>query len=307
VVDRMICGRLPRLGRVVLSWMLNDAGGIVSEFTVTRLAEDRCYLCSAASAEAHDLDIVARLLPVDGSVRVEDVSGRFGTLVLAGPRSRDVLATVTRADLSTAAFPWMAAREIELGFGRTWALRVGYLGELGYELHAPMEQLAHLYDLLMHSGAAHGIGDFGVYAMDSLRLEKGYRAWKADLVSDASPVAAGLERLVDWSKPDFIGRTALVREHNSGPQQRLVTLVLDDAGEGDALPASPVWSNGEIVGLTTSGGYGHRVGQSIALAYVHRDHAGMGQPLAVEILGERRSARVTADPLYDPTNVRMRA
>jgi dimethylglycine dehydrogenase len=187
------------------------------------------------------------------------------------------------------------------------ALRVSYVGELGWELHAPVEQLAPLYDSLWRAGAVHGIADFGVYAMDSLRLEKCYRAWKSDLTEEISPLAAGLGRLVNLGKPGFLGREALIREHNSGPRERLVPLTLDDPGEADAPASSPVWSNGAIVGLTASGGYGHTIGKSIALACVRPEVATLGGKLDVEILGIRRAATIGADPLYDPLNARLKA
>jgi dimethylglycine dehydrogenase len=217
-----------------------------------------------------------------------------------------VLSAVTEADLSNAAFPWLAAREIEIGYGRCLALRVNYVGELGWELHAPMENLVALYDALWTAGAAQGIRDFGMYAMDSLRLEKGYRGWKSDMTHEYTPLMASLDRFVDLGKGAFLGRDALVKEHNSGPKERLVPLVLDDAGDADAPACAPVWQDGAIVGLVSSGGYGHTLQKSIALAYVRSDLAVPGTAVAIEILGERRPARVAREPLYDPENARLR-
>jgi dimethylglycine dehydrogenase len=305
-LDRMICGRLPKTGRITLSYMLNERGGIVSEFTITRLGADKFYLISAAAAEWHDLDWIARHLPADGSVRVTNLSARLGSLVLAGPRARDVLGAVSETDLSNAAFPWLAAREIEIGYGRCLALRVNYVGELGWELHAPMENLVPLYDALRSAGEKHGIRDFGMYAMDSLRLEKCYRGWKSDMTHEYTPLMASLDRFVDLAKPAFRGRDALVKEHNSGPKERLVPLALDDAGDADAPACAPVWQDGAIVGLVSSGGYGHWLKKSIALAYVRSDLATPGTALDIEILGARRPARVMREPLYDPENARLR-
>ncbi len=305
-LDRMVCGRLPKIGRIALTWMLNERGGIVCEFTIARLAEDRFYLVSAAAAEWHDVDWIESHLPGDGSVRLENLSARLGSLVLAGPEARDVLARLTDADLTNAAFPWLSAREIEIGHGRLWALRVNYVGELGWELHAPMENLVPLYDALWQAGETHGIADFGVYAMDSLRLEKCYRGWKSDVTFEYTPLMAGLDRLVDLGKPEFTGRAALLREHNSGPKERLVPLLLDDAGDADAPACAPVWQNGAIVGLVTSGGWGHAVGRSIALAYVRADLALPGMALDIEVFGDRRAAHVVAEPVYDPSNARLR-
>ena len=195
-LDGLLCSRLPGLGRIGLTYALNERGKILSEFTVTRLAADRFYLCAAASAEWHDEDLLTAALPADGSVTLDIVSAQMGTLVLAGPRARDVLAAVTRADLSTAAFPWLTAREIEIGTTRLLALRVNYVGELGWELHAPMETLVGLYQALWAAGEKHGIADFGIYAVESLRLDKCYRGWKSDIEIGYSPLEAGLERFV---------------------------------------------------------------------------------------------------------------
>ena len=174
-------------------------------------------------------------------MRIENISGRLGTLILAGPKAREVLSKVTEADLSNAAFPWLSAREIEIGFARMWALRVNYVGELGWELHLPVEHLVPVYNAIWAAGEAHGIRDFGMYAMDSLRLEKCYRGWKGDITHEYSPLMAGFERLIAFEKPDFIGKQALQREHNSGPKERLVPLVLDEAGTADAPYCSPVF------------------------------------------------------------------
>jgi len=305
-LDGLICGKLPKLGRITLSYMLNDKGGIVSEVTITRLAEDKFYLLSAAAAEWHDIDWLERHRPRDGAVRIENLSARLGTLIVAGPKARDVLAQVTDADLSNAAFPWLSAREIEIGYARPLALRVNYVGELGWELHLPMEQMAPVYDLLWEAGQAHGIRDFGMYAMDSLRIEKGYRGWKSDMTHEYTPLMASLDRFVDLGKPAFRGRDALIREHNSGPKERLVPLVLAEAGDADAPSCAPVRRDGEIVGLVTSGAYGHALKKSIALAYVRTDLAKPGTALDIEIFGERRAATVGTEPLYDPTNARLK-
>ena len=306
-LDRLVCGRLPKQRRIALTWTLNAKGGILSEFTITRLAPQRFLLISAAAAEWHDLDGLETHLPADGSVRLENVTTRYGSLILAGPKARNVLSKVTEADLSNAAFPWLSAREIEIGYAKMLALRVNYVGELGWELHAPTEHMAATYSALWRAGEDYGIRDFGMYAMDSLRLEKGYRGWKGDLTHEYTPLMAGLDRLVAFDKPDFIGKAALLKERETGPKERLVSLVLDEAGEVDAPYCSPVLAKGEIVGLTVSSGYGHAIEKAIALAYVRSDLAKPGTALDVEILGRRAGARVEADALYDPTNARLRA
>jgi dimethylglycine dehydrogenase len=304
-LDRLISGALPRIGRVSLAYALTPHGRLLSEFTVTRLAEDRFLLLCAASARRHDWDWLTRHLPSDGTVRLDDASEVGSTLVLAGPRARDVLAALTRADLGNAIFPWLAAREIAVAGVQLLALRVNYVGELGWELHVGMDDLAHVYDALCEAGRPHGIADFGMYAMDSLRLEKGYVSWKQDITTDYDPFEAGLDRFVRLGKGAFIGRAALAERQAGGPAQRLVPLLVD-AADTDAPPSSVVFKNGESVGVVGSGGYGHRIGRSIALAYVRRDLAVPGTILDIGILGTMRRATVAASPLYDPGNARLR-
>ena len=306
-LDRLLCGRLPRLGRIALTWALDERGGIVSEFTVTRTGPQSFYLCSAASAHEHDLEWIEPRLPTDGSVRLENLSARLGTLVLAGPHARDVLQAVTATPLDSQSFPWLAARDIEVGFARFKALRVGYVGELGWELHAPLAQLPQLYEALWAAGEAHGIRDFGVYAMDSLRMEKGYRGWKGDITREYSPLMAGLDRFVAFDKGDFTGRDALLAERTRGPKERLALIALDEAGEYDAPSCSTIWQGDERVGIVATSAYGHHLRRSLSLGYVRPALAVPGTLLAVEICGRKVTARVVEDPLYDPANTRLKA
>jgi dimethylglycine dehydrogenase len=305
-LDRLVCGRLPRPGRIALTWTLNARGGILSEFTITRFSATRFLLISAAAAEWHDIDGLTKHLPTDGSVRLQNVTTRYGSLILAGPRARDALSKITDADLSNAGFPWLSAREITVGYAKMLALRVNYVGELGWELHAPVESMVAAYEALARAGEPYGLQDFGMYAMDSLRLEKGYRGWKGDLTHEYTPLMAGLDRFVAFDKPDFIGKAALLAERRAGPKERLVTLVFDEAGDCDPPYCSPVFAGSERVGLTVSAGYGHAVGKAIALAYVRTDCAALGTPLSVEILGRRASAQVNPDAVYDADNLRLK-
>jgi dimethylglycine dehydrogenase len=306
-LDRLLCSRLPRQGRIALCYALTERGHILSELTVTRLPGDRFYLCAAASAEWHDEDMLRAALPGDGSVALTILTERLGTLVLAGPRSREILKKVTAADVGNAAFPWLSAREIEVGLARVLALRVNYVGELGFELHAPVEQLQGLYDALCEAGTPLGLRDFGIYAVESLRLDKGYRSWKADIGTDVTPWEAALDRFVDLGKPAFVGRAALLDARQKRPAQRFVPLTLDEPGDADALPCASVHRGGETVGLVTSSGWSHRLGQSIALGLVRTDLAVPGTRLEVDVLGARVPATVGKEPLYDPTNARLRA
>ena len=306
-LDRLVCTKLPRVGRVALAWVLNERGRIVSEFTITHQADNQFYLCSAASAEWHDADVLRAALATAPGVHVQEVSPRYGTLVLAGPRARDVLSAVTEADLSNAAFPWLSARQIEIGSAHVLAMRVTYVGELGWELHAPMEDMVALHEALERAGAPHGMADFGIYAVDSMRLDKCYRGWKADLETGFSPLDASLDRFVAWDKPEFVGRVALHAERARGPAWRFVPLLLDDAGDTDAPGCASVFAGGERVGIVTSGGWSYTLGKSVALAYVRADLSVPGARVGVDVFGERRAAMVATEPLYDPTNARLRA
>ncbi|MEI6457674.1 MAG: FAD-dependent oxidoreductase [Pseudomonadota bacterium] len=305
-IDGMITGVLPKEGRTALNYFLAPSGGIVTEMTVTNLGQGKYWLISAASGERHDLHWLHAHLPSDGSVRISNETARYGTLILVGPRSRDVLAQLTKTDLSNPAFPWLTVRTIEIGYTKALAFRVNYVGELGWELHIPSEHVASVYDLLFEAGAAFGIADFGLYAMDSLRLEKCYRSWKADLTTDYTPFMASLDRFVKIDKAGgFIGQPALKQWIEKGLPERFVPLIVD-AADADASAVSIVYDGDEVVGLVTSGGFGYRIQKSIALAYVRTDLAVPGRELTIEVLGERRRAVVGVEPLYDPTNARLR-
>jgi dimethylglycine dehydrogenase len=284
--------------------MCAPSGGILSELTITRLAEERFYLCSAATAEWHDEQWLRRHLSADGAIQLRNLTARYGTLVLAGPRAREVLRQVTEADLSNDSFPWLAAGSIEVAFAKVLALRINYVGELGWELHLPLECQLPVYQALMAAGAHTGIRDFGMYATDSLRLEKCYRAWKVDLSHEFTPLEASLDRFVALDKPDFIGRDALLRQREAGIARRLVPLVVET--DVDAPFCASVLAGGERVGLVGSAGYGHTLRKSIALAYVTAELATPGTALEVEIFGARRAAVVGTEPLYDPDNLRLR-
>ena len=306
-IDHMVAGVVPRPGRSALNYFCAPHGGIVTEMTVTTLADERFWLISAAAGERHDEHWLREHLPGGPAVGLENLSARYGSLIVVGPRSRELLALLTPADLSNAAFPWLAVRTIEIGYTKAIAIRVNYVGELGWELHIPVEHLLSVYDLLWEAGQKFGIADYGLYAMDSLRLEKCYRSWKADLTTEYTPLMASLDRFVKLEKPGgFIGDEALKREASAGPRERFVPLIVD-AGDADAAAVSIVYQGSSVVGLVTSGGYGYRLGKSIALAYVRSDLAVPGAVLEVEILGERRRAVVGREPLYDPENARLRA
>ncbi len=296
-----IPGALPKLGHAGLIYFADPRGRILTEMSVAREAEDHFILVTAAAAQWHDAELLQSRLPEDGSLSFEDWTTRMSTLIVTGPKSRELLSGLTDADLS---LPWLGLQETEIA-GRWAALvRLSFAGELGWEIHAENEDIPAIYDAVIAAGAK----PFGMYALNSLRIEKGYRAWKGDLSTDYTLFEGGLDRFVKLDKPqDFPGKAALMAEKQRGPAKRFVTLKVE-AGEADAPYMSCLWHGEEIVGETTSGAWGYRVGASIALGMVRADLAQPGTELMVEIYGRKYPATVQPDlPLWDPENERLKA
>lgn len=307
-LDHLLCTKLPKLGRVGLCYALLPDGKVLSELTVTRLAPDLFYAVGAASSEWHDLDVLEAALPADGSVTITNVTAERGSLIVVGPRSRDVLAQVTTSPLDNGSFPWLSARDIDTAVGPVRALRVNYVGELGWELYATNDQLVPLYEAIWAAGEPFGIRDFGIYAVDSLRLDKGYRGWKQDMEIGYSPFDTSLDRFVDLSKPDFVGKAALVAEQAAGSTWRFVSMTLDEDGNADAPALSSIFDEaGNNVGLATSGGWSFTLNKSIVLGFVRPQFEAEGTQLQIKIYGEMKAATVGREPLYDPTNERLRS
>ena len=305
-LDRLCANRVPRRrGGVVLAHMLGEPGGIECEATISRLGDERFFVLSGATAELHDLDWMSWHIGDDEEVEIANRTADYACLVLTGPRARDVLGALTDADLGNEAFPWMSAREIEAAGVPVRALRVSYVGELGWELHHPMEGMETLYDALMEAGAAHGIVNFGLYAMNAMRMEKGYKGWGAELTTEVTPVEAGLERFAKLDK-DFIGAGVVRARQERDAGIRLVYCTVE-AEDADAMGNEPVFDGERIIGITTSGAFGPTVRRSLAFAYVESAYAEPGTTFDIGILGERRPATVQAEPLYDPRNERLRA
>ena len=310
-LNRVCANRIPqREGGVALVHMLTELGGIECEATVTRLADNKFYALSAAVAETHDYDwLVQHVLP-DEKVNIRNVTDEYGVLVLTGPRSRDVLSKLTDADLSNEAFRWLHGKSIEVSGILLRALRVSYVGELGWELHLPMENVETHYDMLMEAGAEFGIANFGTYAVNSLRMEKAYKGWGSELTTEITPMEAGLERFVDFSK-SFIGREATLSRKLLGINTKLVYLTVE-TNDSDCLGNEPVLDpkapvTGEkIIGVTTSGAYGHTVGQSLAFAYVQPQFSEPGTQFEIRILGRKCSGTVLKEAAYDPDNLRLK-
>ncbi len=296
---------MPRkTGGIVLAHLLSERGRIQSEATVTRLADDRFYLLSGAAWQIRDFDWLAHSRHADERVEIRDVTDDYGNLVVVGPRARDTLSPLTDADLSNDAFRWLTAQEIQVAGVPVRALRVNYVGELGWELHAPLNRLVELYDALWTAGEPHGIADFGVYAVNSLRMEKAYRGWGAELTNEITLVEADMERFVKREKNDFVGRDATLAAAAGGVIKLVYCEV--DARDADSLGGEDVFKDGRVVGVTTSGGYGHTVGKSLLFAYVEAELAKPGETFEIALLGEMRAARVLSEPAYDPGNARLR-
>ena len=294
-----VTGGLPKVGRINLVYVADKRGRIVTEFSCIRLEEDSFVLITAATAQWHDGELVRNAVP-DG-VTLRETTTERDALLVAGPKSREVLGDLTDADLTLG---WLTHQHCTIAGKKAFLIRVSFTGELGWEVHAANEDMPAIYDAILEAGAK----PFGMYALNALRIEKGYRAWKGDLSTDYSMLEGGLERFVKFDKPqDFTGKAALLAEKQRGRKKAFVTLVVD-AGKADAPYMSTIWHDGQIVGETTSGAWGYRVNASVALAMLRTDLAAPGTALEVEIYGQRCKAVVQPDqPLWDPQNERLRA
>ena len=296
------------VGSIIYTQLLNRRGGIESDFTVTRWGEDRFLIVTGTAFGNHDLGWIRQHAPEDGSVLLRDITAARACLGLWGPLAREILAPLTRDDLSDAAFPYLTAREITIGSVPVLALRVTYVGELGWELYPPSEYGRTLWRTIWAEGAPRGLVAGGYRAIDALRLEKGYRVWSSDITPEETPDMAGLGFAVRLDKPlEFIGQAALRASREAGPPpRRLRCLVLDDP-RSIALGNEPVRVDGRVVGRVTSGGFGYAVERSIAYAYLPAAHAALGTRVEVDVFGTWVGAVVTREPLYDPANERIRA
>ncbi len=311
-LDRMVANIIPKgIGRMSLSHALNPSGSVRSEFTISRLPDgpygERFYLVGPGAAHDYDWDFLAKQLPGDGSVFLTDLTTQYGVFVLAGPEARNVLEPLADADVSNEAFPWLTVQDIPIGWCPTVrALRVNFVGSLGWELHHPIEYQNHLYDTLMAAGRQNDIGLVGMRAMDSMRLEKSYRLWGTDLNAENSVLEAGLNRFVRLNKGEFTGRDALVAQQQAGVPNTFCTIEID-ADDAHSFGNEPVFMDGEVVGRGTAGGYGHHVGKSLMLGYVRSDVAEVGRECEVRLMGEKRPARIIPESPYDPENTALRA
>ena len=312
-LDWLTCNKLPKLGRINLTYALSTAGTVRTELTIVRQAEDSYYLVTAGAAQAYDSDYLAKMvaqkMPEFGSMYLVDVTTQFGVFALAGPKSRALMEAIVYAEdpkaaFTNKAFPWLSAKQIDLGMVPTLAIRVAYTGELGWELHHPIEMQNHLYDRIMEAGAPLGLKLCGARAQNWLRQEKSYRAFGTDLGRDATPLEAGLDRFVDLSK-DFKGKTAM---QATGIRSKCVTVLIDGPDDADPWGREALYlPDGETrVGRLTSGGYSVHFGKQIGLAYVKPEHEAVGTKLKVRMLRELWDCEVVEDSPYDPQNATIR-
>ncbi|MDA0680697.1 MAG: FAD-dependent oxidoreductase [Proteobacteria bacterium] len=306
-LDYMVANSLPnKIGAISLCHSLNKNGGVHSEFTIRRESEDSFYLVSAGALQRLDHDYLKKHMPKDRSVQFEQLTDAMGVLVLAGPKARQLLQRVTDADLGNDAFRWLTAQDIEVGGAPADAMRVNYVGELGWELHHPMEVQNQIFDTLFEAGADLGLRPFGIRAMDSMRLEKSYRMVGTELSIEYSAYESAMDRFVKTDKGDFLGRGALLARHKAGNKSLLVTLEVSNVTDADALGNNALIRDGVMVGRATGGGFGFRVNRSLALGMVPPELAEPGTALEIEILGRNYPATVIPDSPFDPKNERLR-
>jgi dimethylglycine dehydrogenase len=303
-LDRIMAGRMPGPGRLTLTPMLAHSGRIIGDFTVSCLSETEFQL--TASYGAQDYHLRWFEANMGKGVRVENVSDTRTGFQIAGPRAREVLARVTRSDVSAEAFRFFDVRRMTVGMADCLVQRVSYTGDLGYEIYCDATAQRHLFDVLWAAGAAFGMKPFGMRAMMSLRLDRFFGSWGREFSPDYTAAETGLDRFISWKKnADFIGRAAAEAERAAAPARKLVPFIVD-AGDADVVAYEPIFLAGEVVGFCTSGGWSHHAEKSVAMGFVPREAAKPGLEVEIEILGEMRKARMAEVALFDPEGLRMR-
>ncbi len=303
-LDRIMAGRLPKQGRISLTPMLAESGRLIGDFTIMRLAPERFQLTASYAAQAYHMRWFARHLPARG-VTLRNVSRERLGFQIAGPRARALLDRVTGADVSNEALPFLSVREMQVGGIDAIVARISYTGDLGYEIYVSADREVPLYEALAAAGKDLGLRPFGMRAMMSLRLEKGFGAWMREYKPDYTPMETGLDRFVDFGKSDFVGRAAALAERDDPPPRRLCSFVVE-AADADAVAWEPIWKDGAVVGYVTSGGYAHHVEKSVALGFVPTAMIAEGATFEIELLGEMRKATLFRQPLFDPRAERLR-
>jgi dimethylglycine dehydrogenase len=307
-LNRICANKIPEKdGGITLTHLLNANGFIESELTVTRLTHEHFYVLSAAVAQLHDLDQLRWRVGEKEQVLIRDITDEVAVLVLAGPKSRDVLAEVTNQKLDNENFPWLTARIASVcAVPGVRLLRVNYVGELGWEIHVPMARAPQVFEALMEAGEKFGLKLFGTYAMNSLRMEKAYRGWGSELTNEVDMFEGGMGRFIRLEKENFIGKQQSEIRKQRGAKIQLVYMEVDNT-DSDCMGNEPIYQNNKLVGLTTSGGFGHAVKKSLAFAYVELALAKIGNEFEIQIFAEKRKARIIADPIYDPKNLRLKS
>jgi len=304
-LSHLVCGKIPTdVGRVSLCYLLTEKGNVLSEATIAKLDDEHYWYGCAAAAEWHDRDWLLAHAPK--SVTLTNLSASHTVLVVAGPDSRALLQSLSpRSDWSKKSLPWMRCQPMFVGIAEVMAMSISFSGELAYELHVPNEQLYLVWSQIQAAGVQYNLGQFGLYATESMRLEKGYRHWKADLMYEFNPIESGLDRFVDLNKKNFIGKQGLEQQLQNGLRKQFVSMTLE-CDLGPAHAGSPIFAGEKQVGSVTSGGYGFRVQQNIAFGFVNPDVSHPGTQLRVGVLGNLYDATVVDPVQYDPDNLKVR-
>ena len=306
-LDYLVANKLPKkIGRINLCHALNTKGGVHSEFTIMREAEDSFYLVSAGAYQRLDHDWIYKWMPKDGSVQFENLTNSIGVLVVSGPKARELMKRVSKDDFSNENFKWLSAKNVNVGNAPVNAMRVNFVGELGWELHHPIEYQNHIFDKLIEAGKDLGIKPYGIRAMNSLRVEKSYKLVGTELSIEYSPYESGLDRFIHPNKGKFIGLEALNKWREKGFQNKMVTIELHNVTDADVLGNNPIYQNGKVVGRATGGDFGFRLNKSIALGMVKPEIATTGQKLKIDILGKMHDATILDESPYDPENKLLR-
>ena len=306
-LDYFVANRLPtKIGQISLCHALNKRGGIHSEFTILRESQDSFYLVSAGAFQRLDHDYIKKNMPADNSVQITPLTESTGVLVLAGPKSRELLNQISKYDFSNENFPWLTARNIAIGKIPINAMRVNYVGELGWELHHPIEHQNQIFDELFKAGKSFDLKPFGIRAMDSMRLEKSYRMIGTELSIEYSGFESAMDRFIQLDKGDFLGRDGLLKTKEEGIRYKLVTLEVMDVNDADALGNNAVTLHDKLVGRATGGGFGFRINKSLALAMIEIESAEINNEFFIDILGKQHNTRVISDSPFDPKNERLR-
>ena len=306
-LDNLLANKIPqKSGQIALCHALNSNGGIHSEFTVLKEKEESYYLVSAGALQRLDHDYIKKYMSQDDDVHYQNLTDEKGVLVLAGPKSRELLERVSDHDFSNEAFPWLSAQEIEIDDCRITAMRVNYVGELGWELHHELNDQNKIFDKLFENGSDLGLKPFGIRAMDSMRFEKSYRMVGTELSIEYSAFESSMDRFIQTDKENFLGKESLLAWQKKNNQSRLVTLEVDEIKDADVLGNNAVTIEGQLIGRATGGNFGYRVNKSIALAMLDIEKAEVGTRCSIDILGEIHPATVIADSPFDPKNERLR-